>query len=181
MRTILCLPLIPALIACASPYVAPVSGDVAEIRLRYIGDEAFALVHAFKEPQCVGALAIGVIGSRRMLTTPEKDPTRGIRPTMLGSSGRPDAEVLEIAIPASKPLTLLYTQLGPHDLVYARTCKLPVTFTPAAGAQYEIQYRSGREVCSAELFRLEQGGGGGFRLLPVYLVKGSQDCKAPGF
>jgi hypothetical protein len=164
-------------VGCTSRYIQPTSGPTAEVRVRYIGHEAFALVHAFEKANCEGPQAIGVIGSKAMLTTPEKDTSRGIRPGMLGTSGRPEAEVLEVAVPAGRPLTLLYTQLGPHDLMVARTCSLPVTFTPVAGEQYEVQFRSGRQACSSEVLRLEASEANSYRSVPVPAVKESKECK----
>jgi hypothetical protein len=164
-------------VGCTPHYVQPTGGATAEVRVRYIGNEAFALVHTFEKASCEGPQAIGVIGSKAMLPTPEKDPSRGSRPGMLGSSGRPEAEVLEVAVPAGRPLTLLYTQLGPHDLMVARTCSLPVTFTPETGGQYEVQFRSGRQVCSSEVLRLHPGEASAYRSTPIPVIKESKDCK----
>lgn len=169
------------LIGCTTQYVQPTNGAIAEVRVRYVGNEAFAMVHTFASPNCEGPQAIGVIGSKAMLTTPEKDTSRGIRPRMLGSSGRPEAENLEVAMPAGRPITLLYTQLGPHDLMAVRTCSLPVTFTPEPDGQYEVQFRAGRQQCSAEVLRLQPGETAGYRSTPIPAVKESTQCKPTRF
>jgi hypothetical protein len=174
-------PLTAVLTGCASSYIQPTTGAIAEVRIRYVGNEAFALVHTFAKEGCEVPQAIGVIGSKAMLSTPEKDKSRGIRPHMLGSSGRPEAEALEITMPAGRPVTLLYTQIGPHDLVVARTCSLTVNFTPETNGQYEVQFQSGREVCRAEVFQLHYSEAGTYRSTPTAVAKGPKDCKAPGF
>jgi hypothetical protein len=84
---------------------------------------------------------------------------------MLGSSGRPDSQVLEVVVPAERALTLLYSQIGPHGMKdgfkVARTCKLPITFTPRRDEQYEVRYRYAADVeeCSVAVFRLLPASG----------------------
>ncbi|MFM8899016.1 MAG: hypothetical protein ACKOF9_03595 [Burkholderiales bacterium] len=176
---IISLPVVFVLGACTPKYLAPPSGPTAEIRLKLESPEAFAMLHTYERPGCQGPQAIGVIGGPGYLTAPEKDPDRGIRPKMLGSSGKPDSQVLEVLVPADKRLTLLYSQIGPHDYKVARTCKLPISFVPTANEQYEVRYRYESQYCKVQVLHLSSGGMNGVKYTPVDNVARESDACSP--
>jgi hypothetical protein len=168
------------LAACTPKYTSPVSGPIAEVRIKLVSPEAFAMIHTYDGPGCKGPRAIGVVGGPGYLPKPEGDPERGIRPNMLGSSGHPDSQVLEVAVPAERPLTLLYSQMGPHDWQYVRSCKLAVTFSPRANEQYEVRYQyvAQEEKCSVTVVRLSPGSGQHISYEPVGdLIRESDACR----
>jgi hypothetical protein len=173
---IISLPVVFVLGACVPKYLAPPSGPTAEVRLKLESPEAFAMVHTYDGPGCQGPRAIGVIGGSGYLNAPEKDPDRGIRPKMLGSSGKPNSQVLEVLMPAEKRVTLLYSQMGPHNYPVARSCKLPISFMPLANEQYEVRYRYAPPFCTVEVLRMSSDAKQGIVYTPVDNISKESDA-----
>lgn len=162
--------------ACTPRYVQPTSGPTAQVRVNLVNSEIFSMVHTFDNPGCADPKAIGLIGGPKFVLA-EKDPER-VRPQMLGSKQVPDPHIIEILVPAEKPFTVLYTQIGPHSYDYVRTCKLPITFLPRSGAQYEVTYSYGDKKCFAKVGQLSLGSDGKVASLPLESVtKESDACK----
>jgi hypothetical protein len=132
-----------ALAACTPKYIQPEEGG-ALVRLHLTDARLFAMVHTYEKEACEGPRAIGLIGGARFVNAAGN--SKRVIPAMLGSSGTPKPETIEVRAHANKPFTVLYSQMGPHDALVARSCKLPVTFTPRASEQYQIDYsyESGR-------------------------------------
>lgn len=140
-----------ALAACTPKYVQPTDG-AALVRLHLTDARLFAMVHTYEKEGCEDPRAIGLIGGARFVNA-AADPQRVI-PAMLGSSGTPTSQTIEVRAHANKPFTVLYSQMGPHDTLVARTCKLPVTFTPRADGQYQIDYAYEAGRCFSRVSRL---------------------------
>ncbi|WP_431274684.1 hypothetical protein ACQ858_22250 [Variovorax ureilyticus] len=144
-----------ALMACTPKYVQPMNGT-ALVRLHVTDSGLFAMLHTYEKEGCEGPRAIGLIGGAAFVNA-EGDLQRVI-PTMLGSSGAPTPETIELRAHSDKPFTVLYSQMGPHSALVARRCNLPVRFTPAANAQYQIDYSYEGERCYAKVSRLVSVG-----------------------
>ena len=139
------------LIGCTSKYTPPTTGSVALVRFSVKDSNQFAMLHTYSREDCQDPLAIGLIGGANFVNA-TADQSRVI-PSMMGSSGVPESQIIELRIPGNRPFTSLYSQMGPGD----RTCKLHVTFTPSGNEQYEIaySYESGNPGhCSAVVSRM---------------------------
>ena len=154
-RSLIVLIGLTLLVACTPKYIQPSGGSTALLRLRVTESGLFAMVHTYENEACQGPLAIGLIGGSYFVNASgEKDRTI---PSMLGSMGMPQSEVIEVRVPGDRNFTVLYTQMGPSNFPIARECKLPVTFFARAGEQYEINYsyESGNPgKCFASISRL---------------------------
>jgi len=164
-----------ALASCASQFVEPAGGDRALLRIRQDTPGATTFVHTYERPNCEGPLAIGILhGSQADAdpSLPERHQPKG----MLGSAATATPNVIEVFIPA-KPITLLFTQHGPHSGEWIRSCKLAVHFDPQANGQYEIAYSFDTKRCYAAVNRLETAGGDVRRDPVAGAKKVLGDCK----
>lgn len=171
---------IASLVGCTPLYVQPSTGDTAEVRLRLATHGAyFALMHTYEGPGCKGPQAIGIIGEKRYVADADMTPNRRVRSRMIGSTAVPESNTIEISVKAGRPLTILYNQIGPHDAEYVRGCKLPISFVPESGEQYEVRYAFDGSKCTSEVFLLRRDG-----TMPVPMpgvVKESAACKGTNF
>jgi hypothetical protein len=115
-----------ALCGCAGQYQAPSSGATAKAHFELRDNTYFAMIHTFEKPGCEGPMAIGVIGGQKAAT-------------------------LDTVIPAERPFTVLYTQIGPNTSSAATICKIPATFLPRAGAQYNVEYKYEGSSCHVSI------------------------------
>ena len=111
-----------ALCGCAGQYQAPSGGATAKAHFGLSNNTYFAMIHTFEKPGCEGPMAIGVIGGEKAAT-------------------------LDTVISAEKPFTALYTQIGHNTPNVAKICKIPTTFLPKAGAQYNFDYKYEGNTC----------------------------------
>jgi hypothetical protein len=162
-----------ALSACTPKYIQPAHG-AALVRLHLTDARLFAMVHTYEKEACESPRAIGLIGGARFVNAAGE--SERVIPEMLGSSGTPKPETIEVRVHANKPFTVLYSQMGPHDVLIARSCKLPVTFTPRASEQYQIDYsyESGR--CFSTVSRLVSYNGSIEKKPIVNAFKESASC-----
>lgn len=145
-----------ALASCASQFVEPTSGDRALLRIRQDTPGATTFVHTYEKPDCEGPLAIGILHGSQADADPSL-PERHRPKGMLDGAAQATPNVIEVAVPA-KPMTLLFTQHGPHSEGWIRSCKLAVHFDPQVDRQYEIGYSFDKARCYATVNRLEAAG-----------------------
>lgn len=161
------------LAGCASTYVEPVSGPMAKLRVRSAGPVThYTWIHTFEKPNCQGKQLMGEIGNRG--THPATVPSAHNPKGMIGSAVTPDPNIIEQIIPA-KQTTILFTQHGPHSAINNLTCKLAVSFTAEAGAEYEIKYGYSSMQCFASADRLRLIDGKVVRE-PVQDARNMDDC-----
>lgn len=156
-RLVLAISLCLTLAACASGYIAPASGPQARIRLNVTGDNYFAMMHTFEEQStCHGDLSIALLGGPGFVkANPQNNPRIG----MIGSKSSIDPHIAEIVVPAGKPFTIRYNQIGPHGTMVVRGCSLIATFTPEADGQYELVYSNDGKLCGIHTAKLSQTPG----------------------
>lgn len=156
-RLALAIPLCLTLAACASGYIAPTGGPQARVRLNVTGDNYFAMMHTFEEQStCHGDLSIALLGGPGFVkANPQNNPRAG----MIGSKSSIDPHIAEIVVPAGKPFTIRYNQIGPHGTMVVRGCSLIATFTPEADGQYELVYSYDGKLCGINTAKLSQTPG----------------------
>jgi hypothetical protein len=77
---------------------------------------------------------------------------------MIGSMSSPDPNVVEYVIPA-KPMTILFTQHGPHTGTTVRGCLLAINFPVLPSQEYEIAYSFDATQCFADVSTLQMNQG----------------------
>jgi hypothetical protein len=175
---ILSLSLAFVLGACTPKYLAPTTGPTAQVRLKMESPEVFATLFTFEGPGCKVTQSLGAIGGAYWVNNFATDPDRGLRPKMLGSSGVPDPQVIEVLVPANKRLNLFYQQIGPHSVPVVRGCMIAISFEPEEQEQYEVRYRYAPPQCVVQVSRMSGDDGRGIAYSPVPgVTKESNSCK----
>ena len=169
----LSLVLLCVLTGCTTQYAPPSVGPVAKVRLRLLDSNYFAMLHTYAKPTCEEPQAIGLIGGPNFV---KSSPAPAPRVNMLGSRPSPDPQIIETLVRANSPLTILYTQIGPAGGSQVASCKLPVTFLPLAGGEYELSYSYDRINCSVTVQALESSPSTGIRYSPVDARKEAAAC-----
>lgn len=139
--------------ACTPKYVAPISFEGAEpsyVRIIALTPVPLTLINTFEGPGCKGPIYFGRFYGSESAQDSEHQP-KG----MLGGKSGPDGSIVE-QIVSAKQTTILFTSMeaiSNAEGLFARTCKLAISFPVAAGEQYEVQYGYENQ-CAAQVMRL---------------------------
>jgi hypothetical protein len=141
---------------CATPYSVEGAAEVALVRFT----SNFSSLTTFDEIQDL-SFCPRVVTRRiaSMSTAPFFDERSSL--SMYGSSPKPELLIRERKVVAGKRL-LMHVSAGYEATPYTRGyhCGLGVSFTPAAGRQYEVRYLNANNGCTVDVSQLSVDASG---------------------